>query len=327
MNTKNNEKGFTLIEILVALAILTVISLSLVQFLAPWMAFKSKLDTDRKLMEMKTLMTTIYERNAWAVETNSGANFTFSGGVLTSSTLTSARSCNSQFTALSGLSSYFSDGLPAGENDGFGNTFCFLISPQLSTTLNGVNIYFHNIAVVSPGHDAQLDVGTNINPATGALTLGGDDTGILINGFTIQEKKVHETESRLARVGSLYESYFTARFLANPSRDVTIDYFANGNPPGTWDSTGSIGGTGGTAQSVQSILGNPSTGLGIGPEETMSSYEINNTLLVANYNECAAGACVRSSAGGGLPPFTALLLAPLPGPGANYLVKVATGNY
>lgn len=321
------QQGFTLIELLISLAILTAISLSLLSFLAPWMAFKQKLDTDRKLMEMKALFSTVYERNAWAVETTAAATFTYVGGALTNSTLTANRTCDSQAAALAPLASYFSDGLPQGEQDGYSNPFCFLVSPQLSVQKNGVNVYYHNIAIVSAGRNSQLEPTTTMS-ASGALNLAGDDTGVLINGFTIQEKKFRETESRLARIASLYESYFTARFLLNPSRDALVDYFGNGGA--SFDSSGSVPTTSGVFAPVGSILGT----LGLGPEESVSAYESNNAITVGNYNECtthAAGTtCVRSPAtpsSGGAPPYTAVLRAPLPGPGSNYLVKVATGNY
>lgn len=328
MNIKPRKAGgFTLIELLISLAILTAISLSLLSFLAPWMAFKQKLDTDRKLMEMKALFSTVYERNAWAVETTAGATFTYAGGSLTNSTLTAARSCNSQAAALVPLASYFSDGLPQGEQDGYGNPFCFLVSPQLSVQKNGVNVYYHNIAIVSSGRNTQLEPTTTMS-AAGALNLAGDDTGILINGFTVQEKKFAETERRLSRIASLYESYFTARFMLNPSRDALIDYFGNGGT--SFDASGTVPTTGGVFSPVNAVLGT----LGLGPEESVSAYESNNAITVGNFNECtthAAGTtCVRSPAtpsSGGAPPYTAILRAPLPGPGTNYLVKVATGNY
>jgi prepilin-type N-terminal cleavage/methylation domain-containing protein len=330
MNIKSRSPGgFTLIELLISLAILTAISLSLLSFLSPWMAFKQKLDTDRKLMESKTLFTTVYERNAWTVETTNASVFTFAGGTLTNSPLTGTRSCISQSGTLQSLAAYFSDGLPQGENDGYANPFCFLISPQLSMLKNGVNVYYHNLAIVSTGRDSALDAGTNINATTGALTLGGDDSGVLINGYTIQDKKFRETEARLTRIASLYESYFTARYLQNPSRDVMIDYFAsnqNGVTAG-WDSAGTISGTGGVMRGVSGWLG----ALGIGPEEGYSSYETNNGIAVGNFNECVSQAtgttCVRSSNGGTAPPYTALLVAPLPGPADTFLVKVVAGNY
>jgi len=325
MGTKlRRANGFTLIELLIALAILTVISLSLLNFLAPWMAFKQRLDTDRKLMEIKALFTTVYERNAWTVETTNAPVFTFAGGTLVNSPLTAARSCESQAATLQSLASYFSDGLPRGEMDGQGNPFCILVSPQLSTLKNGVNIYYHNLAIVSTGRDSALDGGTSLNGA-GALTLAGDDSGVLINGYTIQERKFRETEARLARISSLYESYFTARFLANPARDPMIDYFAGGASP--FDSGGTVPRTNGALVPVSGVLGQ----LGLGPEEMFSAYETNNAILVGNFTECVAQptgtTCVRSSNGGTAPPYTALLAAPIPGPVTNFMVKVATGNY
>ena len=333
INKKHKAKGFTLIEILISLAILTVISLFLLSFLTPWMTFKQKLDTDRKLTEMKSLITSVYERNAWAVDSVSTADFTYAGGVLSTSTLTASRACNSQLPALTALASYFTDGLPSGESDGYGNTFCFLISPRLPAPQNGVTLYYHNVAVVSAGRDMALDAGTSIDAVTGALTLGGDDTGVLINGYTIADKKYRETAARLARVATMYESYFTAKFLENAARDVTIDYFGNTTAgcAGAWDATGTIGCTAGAIETPAVSIASVLSPLGIGPEEGQSSYESNNTMYVANYNETLAQASgtttVRSSNGGAAPPFTALLYAALPGPQPNYVIKVAVGNY
>lgn len=327
MIIKKRASGFTLVEIIVALAILTLISAFMLNALGPWLSFKQKIDNDRKLMEVKTIFTTIYERNAWSVETNAGAVFTFSGGVLANSPM-NGNICVSQLAVLSGLSQYFSDGLPAGEQDGFGSPFCFLISPQLSQNMNGSTLYYHNIAVVSMGRDGKKNAGTAIDAATGALTLAGDDSGVLINGFAVQSRKYVETAARLDRVAKAYGQYFTTRFLANPSRDVYIDYFAQGNPAGNWDGTvpgASVWGTQGTFQDIYAHLGI----LGLSPEDGRSAWESNNTMYVGNYDETVPGTTVtvRSSAGGVAPPYTAVLYAPLPGPAGTNLIKTVMGAY
>lgn len=321
MNTKRTERGFTLFEILIALALLTGISLFLLNALTPWMSFKQKLDNDRKLMEMKTLFTTVYDRNAWTAETRSDNVFAFNGGTLTNSTLTATGTCQSQMPTLQALSEYFTDGLPQGELDGYANPFCILVSPQLARNTQGVTLYYHNIAIVSSGRDTRLE---STMDATGALRLNGDDTGVLINGYNIHQQKYKETAARMARVASLYEAYFTTRFLSNPARDISVDYFATGNPSGAWDTGGSIGGTGENGfLSVRTQL----QPLGVGPEEATTAYEMNNDITVGNYNGCRGGVCVRSSGGGQQAPFTAVLHGNLPGPAGNSIVRVVTGNY
>ena len=326
MITKKRASGFTLVEIVVALSILTLISAFLLNALGPWLNFKQKIDNDRKLMEVKTIFTTIYERNAWSVETNAGAVFTFSGGVLNNSPMNGSI-CVSQMAVLTGLSQYFSDGLPAGEQDGYGSPFCFLISPQLSQNMNGSTLYYHNIAVVSMGRDGKKNAGTVLD-ATGALTLAGDDSGVLVNGFSVQSRKYVETAARLDRVAKAYEQYFTTRFLANPGRDVYIDYFADSNPTGNWDGTvagASVTGTQGAFQDIFGHLG----ALGISPEDARSAWESNNTMYVGNYDETVPGTTVkvRSSAGGVAPPYTAVLYAELPGPAGTNLIKTVMGTY
>lgn len=62
------QKGFTLIEILIALASLTAISLFIVQALGPWLTFKQKLDTEDRLNLIGKTFEAIYTDNAFNID-------------------------------------------------------------------------------------------------------------------------------------------------------------------------------------------------------------------------------------------------------------------
>lgn len=327
MTTKKAQAGFTLLEILVAMVLLTVISVVLVGSLGPWLNFKQKLDTERKLTDLKTAVSLAYGANAMTAEYETSGKLRLATGTVLPSTQAGTQ-CATDDASWQALSSYLPEGPQTAQKDGYGAPWCVLITPQLQTTINGVPVYYHNLAIVSMGKQGTLDKATQLDPATGALTLGGDNLGILISGYSVQKEKLEQTQARMDKLASLYETYFTTQYLSNPARDITVDYFATGNPSGNWDTsgTGTVPGTGSSGSNGYSALSALGS-LGVGPVEASSAYELSNQIQVANFNECVQATCVRSSANGGTPPFTALLYVPLPGPSGTYLVKTVTGNY
>lgn len=326
MITKNLQKGFTLLEILIAMILLTVISVVISGSLAPWLNFKQKLDTERKLVDIRTSVELAYSANAMRVEGSAQPELALSTGSVKAS-VPAAGQCAADEASWQSLASFLPEGVQTAMNDGFGNPWCVFITPQLTGTVNGTTVYYHNVAVVSLGRQGQLAEGTHVDSVTGALTLDGDNMGTLINGYAIQKAKLEQTQARMDKLASLYETYFTTQYLANPSRDITVDYFAFNNPTGNWDANSDPLKT---VQGTQGV-GAPALGalaiLGVGPIEATSAYESQNQIQLENYAACFGGACVRSAANGGPPPYTALLYTPLPGPAGTHLVKSVTGNY
>jgi hypothetical protein len=160
-----------------------------------------------------------------------------------------------------------------------------------------------------------------MNPATGVLTLKGDDRGVVVDGRLLHAALFDQAAAKLAKVAEAYETYFTSRYLANPSRDVSVDYFAR-----NWDATGLIPSTGGIFTPASVTL----APLGLAPDDYTTPY---GAIQVGNYNECVispTGAypniCVKSpQTNGGALPYTAVLRVPLPG--GEYLARVAVGGY
>lgn len=327
------QRGFSLVEILITLALVTILSVVALNALTPWLTFKQALDTDRKLQDLRQGLQSAYEANAMTVE--SQASKTFMG--LTNDAAVAGGQCTDQSAAFSGtsLATYMTESGQGAARDGFQNPVCIFITPTLTKDVEGVRIYYRMLAVVSTGQSGLLDAGTAFDPTTGQLTLGGDDRGVVVNGYGVQYAKYRDTLDRMNRLATLYESYFTTRFLNTADRDVSRDYFYS--TPGTGgDPNGTIAPTVGWTNSLLAF----GSALGVSsvdtttPYETISASPDLNTIQVANYNESVtvrgATTTVRSPVTigtGATPPYTALLRARLPGAADNYIVRAVVGNY
>lgn len=308
--------GFTLIEVMVALAVITVISMTVLGALEPWLGLKSKMDTERKFQDIRQGVISLYESRGMEIEQATGAQLlTFT---------TSAREgegCALQVAPFQQNSTNFSESPEQIARDGYMNPWCLFVSGPLTETFNGVPYWYRNMAVVSSGPNGRLETGTLFTPQ-GTLTLAGDDMGIVISGRDTQRKKLEETIRRMNRTAHMYETYFTTRYLSNPNRDIARYYFSR-----AYDSAGAIESTAGTWRPAVTVL----AGIGVGPLDSTSAWELNNAIEVGNHSESVNGVTVRSPAtsGTGALPYTALLRARIAAPSNQtaHVLKVVVGNY
>lgn len=327
MANKPRQRGFSLVEILIALSLITILSMIALNALTPWLTFKQVLDTDRKLQDVRISLQNAYDANAMGVESQPGR--TFMG--LAHDSVVAGGQCTTQETVMasSTLSAYMVESGQGASRDGFANPLCIFVTPQLAKDVEGVRVYYRMVGVVSLGQSGTLDPATNFDPTTGQLTLGGDNRGVVVNGYTIQYAKYRDTLDRMNRVASLYESYFTTRFLNTADRDVSRDYFYNASGVGG-DASGAINAT----STWTSSLALFSSALGISQVDATSAYEADNSIDVGNNSESqpirGQTTTVRSPATlgtGATPPYTALIRAKLPGAPDNYLLRAVVGNY
>ena len=315
--TLYNQRGFTLIEVLIALALVTVISLTLLSSLGPWLDFKHELDTQSKLSDIQQGVTAYYTANAMAVDSDSATELK----PFVPSVVATGKACAPQVAAFEAISSYLSNSAQYLSVDGYKQAWCIFVSPPLVASSDGSQLWYRNIAFVSPGRNGRLDPGTGMS-AAGALTLGGDDKGVLVAGYPIEQQKLSDTLKRMNTVAQAYATYFTSRYLAYPDRDVTRDYFST-----AWDSAGTVPSTGGNWMPAAAALGS----LGLTPTDTLSGWEVNNAIQLGNDTESAAGVTVHSpdTTGTGSLPYTALLRAQLPTPGGTptYTAISVSGSY
>jgi prepilin-type N-terminal cleavage/methylation domain-containing protein len=333
---KHSNRGFTLLEVLITLSLVTVLSLILVSSVSPWISFKQRIDTDRRLQEMKDALEFVYRSNAMAAGDEAGRNIALGGGTLLANTVPNAAGACEEIPddARGALASFLAEGPDQGTRDGFGAPFCYFVSNRLNANREGISLFYHTVAIVSTGNGGVVDAGTAFDPDTGILTLDpdGDDMAAVMSGLPIQYELYKDTKRRVDRAAEIYSTYFTTRFLSNAARDYTIDYFVQGALP-NYDPGGTAVSTGGDWLAAGVALG----ALGLGPEEQTSAFEANSDIEVANVELDAgniiAGVQVQdplSKTTAGLPvapPYTAIFRARLPGPADNYLLKVVPGNY
>lgn len=310
------QRGFTLTEVLIAMALIAVISLVVMGALQPWISFKQKLDTERRLTDVKNGLTALYNNRGMEAETLPAGRFLDFVNSTPVPMPDSRLRCPDQQSAFSAHTDLFSESPAQIAVDGYQAPWCFFISAPLSEIREGVRLYFRNIAVVSTGADGALDPATAM-AADGTMTLGGDDLAAIINGREVQAPKLRETLRRLNRVAQFYESYFTARYLSYPDRDITRYYFTDG----------AVTSTGAAWAPVSTHLRD----IGVGGSETVTPWEVSNSIELNNHSLSQGGVTVRTpvTSGNGVLPYTALLRARLPSPTSapEYAVQTVVGNY
>lgn len=313
------QGGFTLVEILVALALIVIVALIAMGAITPWIGFKQKLDTERRLQDIRQGMTAMYNNKGMEIENQDGGTFDVFVNSVPVAGPDGLLRCGEQVAGFQSNSDVFSEFPQQLAMDGYANPWCIFISPAIREIQDNTPLWFRNVAVVSGGPNGALDAGTTL-AADGMLTVAGDDVGILVAGREIQGAKLKETLRRLNRVAQAYETYFTARFLSTANRDVTTYYFTSGVPSTTWAPVT-------TALAAVGIDGiDAST-----PWEALPSEPGGNIIQVCNRAGCVAsnGTGIRASAG--QLPYTALIRARVPNPwrygSAEYATQIAVGNY
>jgi len=350
---------------LIALAIGTALTLSMFAAITPWINYKHKIDTEHRMSELKDAVTTAYRNYAMQVDTQISTAAVLAVGPDAATPITSTTplingtqtACGPNAQAAVSLLPYLSNMSLNGIVDGYAQNICIYISkPMAPVNVEGTALYYRVVALVSSGQDGRLDTGTSFNATTGALTLGGDDVGILVSGFPIEYALYKESKARLDRLADMYSSFFTSRFQGNYARDYSIDYFVgcltanqvtlNGvttcSLPYDYDSVAVL--PTGTLGSWETVTATLAPALGLGPEEETSAWDLPsggsataNSFMVANqalsnaadetFGVQVQDPTVKSV---NLPPYTALLRAQIPTPSdltPSYVLKVVSGTY
>lgn len=324
------QGGFTLIEALVALGLAVTLAMFVLQSLAPWLDFRQRLENERRMQSMASAITAVYKNGLAVVDASADAEFTVQDGTAAAiayqtEPAVAGGQCRGMLATGVGSSLHLVPraagvGLAEFELDGYNKSWCFYASERLSVTRNGLPLHYHVFAVVSTGRNGKIDTGTAFNTTLGTLDMAGDDRGVIVDGRFLQEAAFDEAKAKLGKVVRAYETYFTSRYLANPARDITVDYFTN-----TSDSSGVVPGTGGTFASGSVTL----TALGLSPEDYSTSY---GEIQVGNHDECVDSPtaahpqiCVQSPVTGNRLPWTAVLRVEMPS--GEFLSAVALGGY
>lgn len=254
------QRGFTMLEVVIAIMILAGMTVLLTNAFSPHIAFKQRMDSESRLKELQKATETMYAANAFAIDNMDQASsdpaFPFLGqlrldaGATTRilSTACPAKSTNGttpirdpgdiragpvpQLVNLAVLQSYTGRGLEDLARDGFNNVTCVLVSRRAKMMYSGQPLYYHVIAFVSPGANNMVEPGTQLVSSSPngidevwTLDIVGDDQGVVFDGSKIAIENYKLTKARLDRFARAYETYFKIRFQSRYIRDPQYNYF------------------------------------------------------------------------------------------------------
>ena len=329
------ERGFSLFEMLIALGVLALLVGPLMSAVSGLQASQQRMTTESRLRTLAAAIERVYRAQAWTIDQQAGA-------VLASG---AAQIADGPATAAA-----FADVLRAGAAptdlvDGFNRPWQVRVSTRLVRQRNGVAVPFHVIALISnqggdyvgaapavPDPDnpvvvgQTLDAGTTFDAATGVLTLGGIDAGIVVSGWPVWEGMLRAAEGRLQQVAEAYAAWYQTRAI-NANGTPGADFFATRAADTWWDSTnpGIAIVASCDVLSPDGLWGNPLNQLQIDQALGLGANALTPWGQALRARNC--GDPVRSPASGaGLtqPPYTAVLAAVLPN-GARFELTV-TGH-
>lgn len=238
MTYKNkNQKGFTALEVLISLGVLTLVIAGALQVMGPWIDFKTKIESEVIVDNVVKGVKNMYEINAWnidntslpdAIEIRPESGLQLAGIVRVNGTSKSfgGRECPDLSAEFAKMRAYMPSSDINGK-DGAGNNLCFFIYQNQPLPYKGVRLVSKSFVIASAGKDGILE--TNFNVATpGQIVPVGDDIFKYVDGTSIHKKIIDDLIVKVDKVANFYATYFTVRFSANPAREVNRYYFCDG---------------------------------------------------------------------------------------------------
>lgn len=303
------QRGFTLAELLVAVVVLGIVLAATLPMLSQALSQQQRVETQARLDRLRTALELVYRQQAWTIDSQTGQVLATGAQTIQPGPLNPAQWAD--VARIAGLT-------PELLVDGYQRPWEVRISQRLTRLRAGVSVGYHAIALISSqGGDydgtagQSLDAGTTWDATTGALTLGGRDVGIVVDGYPVWDGMAATADAQVRAVASAYAAWFRTRSQLTNVGAYDVDYFATRGTSTAWDSTA----TGTTiladcdVLSPDGLWGRPLSQvrldqvLGLGSQATAPWGQV---LRVANCNAPA-----RSPANGGQP-YTAVVAALLP---------------
>lgn len=325
---KKRESGFALVELVIALGVLTAIFALTMGSTTKLFRWVKEAENTRKLSDMKSAVSRAYQAQSWAIDADDTAtlNLTYNGVAykLTSGSASTAENK----AALQQVASYANINARDAESDVLHNAYLVCVSTRQHDTAS--NAHFHRVAFVSSGYDATLGKADYCETFEdfGTLNLAGDDIGFVVSGLQYQINVMNDIRAKLHAIKEAYQNYFASLYLADASRNIYIDRFARTSatcaPSSLWDSSAGsvvlnslcVTHTGGFANLTDTNLKGA-----LGLSDDAVTLLNGKQVLVNN-----GGAGTRNpSTTGAILPYTAILRAELPW--GTFLDVSVVGNY
>jgi prepilin-type N-terminal cleavage/methylation domain-containing protein len=344
-----SARGFTLIELVVSLVIISLLTFLLSEQFGPFLNYKQRVDTEKRLGALDAAFKAAYRAEFTSIATTDEAKLVLGAGEIEPAEPNAEGICSSNANTLQAMARYLNTALPDSFVDGGGAPLCIFISPQLTGAVDSTQILYHRVAVVAAGLDRRINSDTSC-PGSGFndawnLRLCGDDRGFLLSGEEVVADQVRAVIKKIDRVARAYEVFFQTRYLQNSSRNPAINYFYGIKSDGTACSASSRCDTGSTMRmSVDeancsltvgesgSLLFDPDLGdssphrvLGLSEDDVRVDA---NTFL--SYDNCSARvrSPMHTATASTVAPFTARVFVDLSiGTASSMIERTAVGLY
>lgn len=311
------QVGFSFLELTVVLVVLSLITTTVLDTFGPWVAYRARVETEKRLAEAHSAIDTAYRADAPSVEGDPGPRLVFGSGTIDQALPDANGVCQSTAATFAPVARFASASASVLGRDGSGAPLCVFVTPRQSASVAGTTLYYHVVAVVSPGENGVIESAASCATglsATGSLSLCGDDRGVLLDGYGLALANFRATQVRIERVAAAYQAYYTARFQADPTRNPAVDYFANsGTPASLWDGAGAMPPTGTCAGPVPLVATSglsPHDVLGLSRLDATDAY--GNVMLLDNCSSLTRSPA-QSDPSMRAPPYTARIETTLPG--------------
>ena len=318
LRADRRQKGFTLLETLIALAISAVMMTAVFGMLDGVMRWYGKAVTAHRLEQLQDDIGRAYAENMLSVESKTTATDA-SGLVFPNGTVgtVNGTSCNAGAAApFAAVSTYLESSPGQVRLDGFQRPFCVYFTPQMSFAVGGTTLYYHSIAIVSMGASGALNTSWD---SAGTLTLGGDNLGVVIDGRGIALRQFQSVQSQMQKIVQATQSYFQGRFQASGG-STSVDYFGTNSGDTSWDSAGTMPITSGSSMVADSTF---EQALGLSVLDLTDPFS--QPYYFDNSSSAVRSPSNTSASMNGAPPWTARISTSLPG-GITYY-QTAIGSY
>ena len=327
-------QGFSLLEIVAVLAVMSLLSLGILASLGSYLEFSQRQSTRVRLEQLRDSLERCMAALPYEIFSGPANTLTIAGQTVQDTAGSAAGrmsfATEPSATPWRAIRNCSSPSLEALASDGFNRPWLLGVSNDLSLDVVGARIPYRVAVIVSAGANGRLE--SVFDATTGQMTLGGDDLAEVVDGIATMQNLHAEARQKSAKVANAYREYFTTRYLASAARAYEIDYFARSDSSGDprsplWDGPspeghagGVAGNTGGAAVPATdpNIRLLDALGLALADVTLRPGYplQIDNSSPAVNNPDNPDPART-------LPPFSARVIAPLPG--GETLITTASG--
>ncbi len=320
------QRGFTLVEMLIAIVVATMMLMTMTQALTPALNFYAKQETESRLKDLREAIVGAYKMESRLVDRDQEAVFKLQRGNI-APVLPNAGRCPSTEATFVPMGAYLAGSASVAWRDGYGQGMCFMVTERLTGTFKSSPFDYRSMAVISPGADGVIEPGSTLT-ADGVLTLEGDDKGFLVDGKQIVGDMMADATERIERAANVLGVYFMTRFRSNPARDISVNYFATHDPSGSvnaaYDANGFVPTSAASPNRRLPLQSRPDLVAQLGMSSSDAVDPWGGSLFLDNSSDLVRHPG-NSQPNSRLPPYTARVGAILPN--GTFLEKTVVGYY